>query len=126
MQTAESIRKILERRGLSQTTLAELIGVDRSFLTKCINGEREPGRLSCLLLAGLCDNAEEHAFWIRKSGLGTKQATLLARALFPKEGGAVDTFEAELLDWWRHPNNPMEDSVKSVVEKVLAARTPKT
>lgn len=119
MEAAELIQKILSSRGLSQTELAELIGVERSFLSRCLRGERIPGRMSCLLLAGFAESGEERSFWLQHSGIDPRQITLIRRALDVTEPKASDHSERALLAWWRRPANSMEESAKALVEKIL-------
>ena len=122
MEAAELIQKVLSSRGLSQTELAELIGVERSFLSRCLRGERMPGRMSCLLLAGFSDGVEERRFWLKHSGVDARQIALIRRALGIAEPKGPSDTESALLFWWRHPANAVEESIKSVVEKLLEER----
>ncbi len=124
MQAAQLIQKVLSSRGLSQTELAELIGVERSFLNRCLRGERMPGRMSCLLLAGFSDSAEEKRFWLKHSGVDSRQIALIRRALAMAEPKASNDTELALLSWWRRPSNAVEESVKALVENLLKAEGP--
>jgi transcriptional regulator with XRE-family HTH domain len=119
VEAAELLQKVLSSRGLSQTELADLIGVERSFLSRCLRGERMPGRMSCLLLAGFAESFEERGFWLKHSGVNNRQLALIRRALAVPEPEAGNRTEQALLAWWRHPANAVEDSLKSLVEKLL-------
>jgi transcriptional regulator with XRE-family HTH domain len=119
VEAAELLQKLLSSLGLSQTELADLIGVERSFLSRCLRGERMPGRMSCLLLAGIAESAEERTFWLKHSGIENRQVGLIRRALAMAEPEAKNKTEQALLAWWRQPASSVEESVKSVVEKLL-------
>ena len=123
MEAAELIQKVLSSRRLSQTELADLIGVERSFLNRCLRGERMPGRMSCLLLAGFAESAEEKNFWLKHSGVASRQMTLIRRALAVTELKPANAMEHVLLEWWRHPANPVEESAKLLVEKLLQSES---
>lgn len=125
METADSIRKIVDARNLSQAELAELLGVDRSQANRYITGEREPGALPCLLLSALAEGKTECDFWVAKSGLNHKQIVLLGKLLAVQQPDMLTGDERELLDWWRNPENEIDLSVKSTVELLLSGRRSK-
>lgn len=122
MQVIAKIQKILSRKDLTQTALAELVGIDRSQLTNYLAGRRAPGALPCLLFAALSEEPGDRAFWISESGLTREQMCLVAEAFAIPLPTAMDAGEVALLEWWRHPNkNPMDGSIKSVVETAIGA-----
>jgi transcriptional regulator with XRE-family HTH domain len=124
VEAAELIQELLSSRGLSQTELAEIIGVERSFLSRCLRAERMPGRMSCLLLAGFSDSADHKRFWLKHSGVDSRQMALIRRALGIPEVKKGDEIEAALLTWWRDPPSPMEQSVKLLLQRILEAADP--
>ena len=122
-QASDLIQNILSSRGLSQSELADLIGVERSFLSRCLRGERIPGRMSCLLLAGFSESADERSFWLAHSGMDHRQITLIRRALDLQDRKPGTEAERRLLVWWRRPAEGMEQSARDLVEKILDTAT---
>jgi hypothetical protein len=75
--------------------------------------------MSCLLLAGFAESAEEKNFWLKHSGVNNRQTALIRRALAVTEPKPANAIEHALLEWWRHPVSPVEESAKLLVEKLL-------
>ena len=122
MQAADLIQKILKREGITSEELAARIGVDPSFMSRCASGARQPGDMVSVLLAGFAEGDEERAFWLEKSKLNSSRLRLLAAAIGATEPEILTGEERRLLDWWRQPRGAVEESVKSVVEKLLELR----
>jgi transcriptional regulator with XRE-family HTH domain len=122
LETADLIKKIVAAHNLSQTELAEKIGVERSQVTRYLNGEREPAPLTCLFLAALSVSDAEQYFWISKCGLTHEQMRLLGLTLGLPAPNLLSGEEHQLLDWWRNPATQMEKRVFELVAQLLLDR----
>jgi transcriptional regulator with XRE-family HTH domain len=122
LETAERIRNIVTRLKLSQSALADILGVERSVVTRYLGGSSEPGPLPCLILASLSESDADKNFWLHASGINAAQMERLASAIGAPKPTGLDGSEIKLLSWWREPRNPMEDSLREVMRKVLIAR----
>lgn len=121
MQAADLVGKILAERGLTQTALAELLGIDPSMPSNWVSGRREPGPVQCLLLASLSVRVDERQWWIGKSGLDNKRLQIIADLLsVPIQTLSHD--EAELLEFWRSPQGQIESSLKDLITHTLGER----
>jgi transcriptional regulator with XRE-family HTH domain len=110
-------------QGLTQAALAANLGVDRVQVGRYLTGDREPGQLACLLLAGLAENKDERNFWIIKSGVTHEQFVLLAKALGLSAPKVLSSEDHALLDWWRNPKNKMEENFKQAILQLLKVRS---
>jgi transcriptional regulator with XRE-family HTH domain len=82
VQTSERLRKILKKLDLTQVELAIKIGIHPGSIGNYLYGNRMPGALSCLLLAGLCSQwPEDSTFFREAAGLEQHQIELLQLGL---------------------------------------------
>lgn len=86
VDVSERIHRLLEARGLSQTELANAIGVEPGTINGYIQGTQFPGSMPCLLLAGLA-SPRDRATWLAEAGLGGQQKDLILFALGGEETG---------------------------------------
>ncbi len=81
MEFSLKVRNLLKSLGITQAELASRIGIHPSTIGLYLYGKRRPDTLTCLLFAGLTENAEERRSWLADSGLNATKTELISRAL---------------------------------------------